>query len=452
MVLAAAVIGAALSASAAEPRRIFDETPAQRDERMSWWRHDRFGMFIHFGLYAVPARGEWVKSVKRLSEEDYDRYFRVFNPDRFDARRWVAAAKRAGMKYMVLTAKHHDGFCLFDSRLTDYKITNTKFGRDLVKEYVDACHEAGMKVGFYYSLPDWHHPEYPIDRYHPRRPVPCGPWDREGMEGPEEPWNELNRTRRMEKYREYLHGQVRELLTNYGKIDVMWFDFTVDGPRTKSPDDWQSERLIRTVRELQPGIVVNDRLGLGETTWDGWDFMTPEQHLPTPKTSTRHGRPADFEMCYTFSGEWGYHRDSTTWKSPKQCIALLVKAVSCGGNLLMNVGPTARGEFDCRAMERLEDYGKWMDDNSDAIYGCTRPPEGFVAPEGTALTYNPSTGRLYVHILDYPSERLACAFADRVEFARFLSDASEIPVQHGAFILPRIKPPTPVPVIEVLLR
>ena len=194
MVLAAAVIGAALSASAAEPRRIFDETPAQRDERMSWWRHDRFGMFIHFGLYAVPARGEWVKSVKRLSEEDYDRYFRVFNPDRFDARRWVAAAKRAGMKYMVLTAKHHDGFCLFDSRLTDYKITNTKFGRDLVKEYVDACHEAGMKVGFYYSLPDWHHPEYPIDRYHPRRPVPCGPWDREGMEGPEEPWNELNRT------------------------------------------------------------------------------------------------------------------------------------------------------------------------------------------------------------------------------------------------------------------
>lgn len=434
------------------PRRLFPETEAERTARMTWWTQGRFGMFIHFGLYSLPGRHEWVKSLEQMDNAAYEKYFNLFDPDRLDVREWVRQAKRAGMKYMVLTTKHHEGFCLFDSELTDYKITKTKYGRDLVREYVDACRAEGMRIGFYYSLPDWHHEAFPIDHYHPQRPVSWGPWDERSQRVPEAEWDKVNVGRDMAKYREYLYGQVTELLTNYGKIDLLWFDFTMPEKFTKHPEDWQSEKLIALVRKLQPQIIVNDRLGLGPTTSDGWDFVTPEQNVPTGP-EMRHGQVVPWETCQTFSGSWGYHRDEATWKTPKQCVELLIRTVSFGGNLIMNVGPTGRGNFDRRACDRLAAYADWMDDHARAIYGCTAAPKDFVAPAGTLLTYNAEQKRLYLHLVDYPTMLpLKLAFADRIRHAQFLNDASEILLEGEALKLPTAAPSVIIPVVELFLK
>jgi len=434
-------------------RRLSTETERQKAERLAWWTHDRFGMFIHFGLYSLAARHEWVKSLEQMDNAAYAKYFDLFDPDRLDAKDWVRRAKAAGMKYVVLTTKHHEGFCLFDSALTDYKITKTKYGKDLVREFADACRQEGLRVGFYYSLPDWHHDDFPVDRYHPLRPVRCGPWDKEGREGPDEPWDALNRTRDMAKYRQYLYGQITELLTNYGTVDLLWLDFTMKGPRTKHPEDWESEKLLALIRRLQPQIIVNDRLGLGETTADGWDFLTPEQSFPKPGEVVRFGKPAPWELCQTFSGSWGYHRDESTWKSAKECLELLVRIVSSGGNLIMNVGPTGRGNFDRRVCDRLEAYAAWMADHSASIYGCTAAPDGFVAPKGAQLTYSPERRRLYLHLLDYPALLpLKIGFADKVFHAQFLNDASEVQIEGGALKLPTVMPAVTIPVVELFLK
>lgn len=206
------------------------------DRRMEWYRDARFGMFIHWGLYAIPARGEWVRSIEQIPKEDYMKYFEEFNPVDFDPRKWAKAAKEAGMKYMVLTAKHHDGFCLFDSQYTDFKSTNTKCGRDLVAEYVDAVRAEGLKVGLYFSLLDWFHDDFPHygDRNHPMRNNPAY----------------KNDDRDFDRYLTYMHNQVREICTNYGKLDVLWFDFSYDTLRGEA---WKATELINMVRKLQPG-------------------------------------------------------------------------------------------------------------------------------------------------------------------------------------------------------
>ena len=439
------------SGDTARPERLWDETDEQRKHRLQWWRESRFGMFIHFGLYSLPARHEWVKSIEQMSDAAYDQYFQNFNPDKLDVRLWVRAAKRAGMKYIVLTTKHHEGFCLFDSKLTDYKITKTKYGRDLVREFVSACREEDMRVGFYYSLPDWHHEHYTIDKYHPQRPLKCSPFGDAALVGPEEPWLRLNEGKDFSQYIRYMRGQITELLTNYGPVDLMWFDFTMPEKRTKQASDWQSKELVSMVRKLQPGIIINDRLGLGTTTLDGWDFVTPEQKMPNPESLVRFGRSVPWERCQTFSGSWGYHRDQQGWKSERECIELLVQAVSHGGNLIMNVGPTGRGEFDDRAASRLDAYAAWMDRHSRAIYCCTAAPAEFKVPKGTLLTYNAETHRLYLHLLDYPSEPLALPFAARIGYAQFLNDASEIRVTEGKLILPKKAPAVVVPVVEMTI-
>ena len=449
---AAAIKDAAVTTASSSPVRLFSETDAQKKSRMDWWMQSRFGMFIHFGLYSLPGRHEWVKSLEQMDNAAYEKYFNLFDPDRLDVREWVRQAKRAGMKYMVLTTKHHEGFCLFDSKLTDYKITSTKYGKDLVREYVDACRAEGMRIGFYYSLPDWHHEAFPIDHYHPQRPVSWGPWDERSQQVPESEWDKVNVGRDMAKYREYLYGQVTELLTNYGKIDLLWFDFTMPEKFTKHPEDWQSEKLIALVRKLQPQIIVNDRLGIGHTTLDGWDFVTPEQNVPSGP-EMRHGRIVPWETCQTFSGSWGYHRDESTWKTPKQCVELLVRTVSYGGNLIMNVGPTGRGNFDYRALDRLDAYADWMADHSRAIYGCTAAPAEYVAPKGCLLTYNADGKRLYLHLVDYPAMLpLKIDFADKVRYAQFLSDASEIRLAGDELYLPSVCPHTLIPVVELYLK
>jgi len=429
------------------------ETPAQREARMKWWTDARFGMFIHWGLYALPARHEWVKNNEKITDEAYQKYFDHFNPDLYNPVEWARAAKNAGMKYIVITSKHHEGFCLWDSKYTDYKAPKTPAGRDLLKPLVEAARAEGLKIGFYYSLLDWHHPDYTVDRCHP-------------MWGNKE-FMEKAKARDFGRYQEYLYNQVRELMTEFGTIDALFMDFSFPGKDGKGRADWQSEKLIKMIRELQPGIVVDDRLDLLDVP-GGWDYRTPEQEMPKEWVQL-DGRPVPWETCQTFSGSWGYYRDETSWKSTNQLIGMLIETVSKGGNLLLNVGPTARGTFDRRATDRLQAMGEWMKVNSRSIYGCTQAPAEFPVPQNCLLTYNPAAKRLYVHVLRWPIDILRLdGFAGKVAYAQLLNDASEIryteeglepagkkgeKVANSLVLeLPIAKPGVEIPVIELFLK
>lgn len=425
-----------------------------------WFRHDRFGMFIHWGLYSMPARHEWIKRREYITEEKYDKYFKYFDPDLYDPKEWARQAKAAGMKYVVLTTKHHEGFCMFDSQYTDYKCTNTPAGRDLVKEYVDAFRAEGLHIGFYYSLIDWHHPEFTIDHNHPR----CNDPDA----------YEQSKDRDMHKYAEYMRNQVTELLTNYGKIDILWFDFSygaINAPgkewmQGKGREEWEADELIATARRLQPGIIIDNRTGLEQDLW------TPEQYQPQKWTThPQTGELVTWEACQTLSGSWGYYRDEMTWKSPEMLIQMLINTVSIGGNLLMNVGPTSRGYLDYRAEAALKTYADWMKYNSRSIYGCTMAePELLpLCPNGCKFTQSEDGKRLYIHLFDYPFQFLELpGFAGKVDYAQFLHDGSELLFQEKTIphfssgrsesndllviTLPVVKPNTVVPVIELFLK
>ena len=338
------------------------DASSDRVQRLRWMREARFGLFVHWGLYSVAARHEWVKQRERLDDAAYQRYFEHFDPDRYDPRRWAQLARQAGMRYAVLTTKHHEGFCLWDSALTDFKATNTPAGRDLVRPWVEAFRAEGLRVGFYHSLLDWHHPAFPIDGLHPQRD--------------DEEAKTAAKDRDVAHYADYLHGQVRELLTGYGQVDYLFFDFSYPG-RTwggKGRDDWRSQELLDLVYSLQPDVVVNDRLDL-----DG-DVVTPEQYQPT-------GPMADggrlWEACQTLNGSWGYDRDNLDWKTSGQLIRMLVDGVAKDGNLLLNVGPTARGEFEPRAVEILEALGAWTGPNARSIYGAG--PASYTPPADCPL-------------------------------------------------------------------
>lgn len=424
----------------------------------AWFEHDRFGLFIHWGIYALPARHEWVKSREQISDADYQKYFDHFYPDLYDPGAWADLAAGAGMKYFVITTKHHDGFCLWDSDLTDWKATRTPWGQDLLAPMVDAFRQRDLKVGFYHSLIDWHHPQYVIDSgNHPQRNHP----DRAA----------LNVGRDQMKYADYLHGQVRELLTRYGKVDVMWFDYSfpcaddpTDHTRGKSRHSWRSEELLALVRELMPDVMLDDRLDLP----GGFDIKTPEQYQPR-RWIEIDGKPVRWEACQTFSGSWGYYRDEESWKSVEMLVEMLIDTVSKGGNLLLNVGPNARGEFDYRAQDRLRGMGDWMRLHQRAIYGCTAAPADIPTPQDCRLTWNPQTRRLYVHVLAWPFKHLHLdGLGDKVAYAQLLNDASELPIttvpakqqalQGGpgpntlTLTLPVKPPPVTVPVIELILK
>lgn len=420
-----------------------------------WFTHDRFGLFIHWGLYSLGARHEWLKSREFMTTEQYDRYFRRFDPDLYDPELWAKAASDAGMNYFVVTTKHHEGFCLWDSKYTDYKATNTPAGRDLLAPMVEAFRGRGMKVGLYYSLLDWHHPHYTADVKHPLR------YNREFVE--------QDKDRKFELYADYMYRQAEELLTGYGPVDLMFFDFSIppeEGFAGKGKNEWQSERLVRRVRELQPNILLNDRLEVRG------DITTPEQYVPREWVKIG-GRPVVWEACHTFSGSWGYYRDEESWKSVDMLVKMLIDTVSKGGNLLLNVGPTGRGEFDERALDRLAGIGEWMKRHSRSIYGCTAAPDGFATPDDCRLTYNPATNRMYVHLFSWPFKNVHLkGFAGKVEYAQLLGDASEIGMKEGArastmaagalsegreadtltLSLPVKKPNAAVPVVELFLK
>ena len=416
----------------------------------SWFTHDRFGLFIHWGAYSLAARHEWVRQRERIRDEEYQQYVDHFDPDLYDPNVWAQEAKNAGMKYFVVTTKHHEGFCLWDSALTDYKATNTPYGGDVLAPMVEAFRAQDFKVGFYHSLIDWHHPDFPLDGVHAQRD--------------DEEFKAANQDRDIAKYREYLHGQTRELLTWFGKVDVMWFDFSYPDMTWggKGCDDWGSEELARMVRELQPGIVLNDRLDLPGAA----DIQTPEQYQPRG-WMMRDGKPVVWEACQTLNGSWGYDRDNLDWKSADLLIRMLVDAVSKGGNLLLNVGPNGRGEFEPRALERLRGIGAWMRLHGRSIYGCSA--SDLTPPVDCRYTQNGN--RLYLHLFAWPFQHVHLpGLAGRVEYAQLLNDASEVRMlaldphaqaqnmtmtgEEGMLTLqlPVQRPDVAVPVVELFLK
>lgn len=389
------------------------------EKRMQWFVQARFGMFIHWGLYAVPARGEWVRSNERMPEEKYMPFFREFDPSAAEPKAWVQAAKEAGMGYVILTAKHHDGFCLFDSELTDFKSTNTPMGRDIVREFLEAGREAGLKVGLYYSLIDWHHPDFPHygDRYHPMRSDPAA----------------SNEERDFERYLAYMHGQVKELCTRYGRLDVLWFDFSYDQLRGEA---WRANELADMVRTLQPGILLNNRLEVsgegfgslaqGEPAPCHGDFVSPERMVPPEGLFDPQGRPLYWETCTTMNHSWGYCAGDLWYKPAPLLLKKLVECVSKGGNFLLNVGPDGNGRIPRQAMDTLKYLGQWMQINGESIRGCG--PSGMEKPEWGRITRRENV--LYLHIYENALGPLPLYGipAEKIRAMRLLQDGREIPL------------------------
>lgn len=414
---------------------------ATSGKRTDWFVEARFGMFIHWGLYSLAARHEWVRNRERLTAEEYEKYFRHFDPDLFNPKEWARAAKNAGMKYMVVGSKHHEGFCLWDSKHTDYKAPNTPCGKDLLRPLLDAFREEGLRTGVYYSLLDWHHPEFTVDRHHPQRD--------------DEEFRRRAAGRDMRKYAEYVRRQTEELLTNYGPLEVLWYDFSYPGKDGKGRDDWESEKLVELIRRLAPDILLDNRLDLPGAA----DFVTPEQQHVAAWPTDEKGRRLVWEACQTFSGSWGYHREERSWRGVKQLLWTLVDTVSKGGNLLLNVGPTARGEFDARARKRLEGLGCWMKRHERAIRGCTASE--FEPPPDCRYTQNGK--RLYLHFMAWPFKRVhLTGLGGKIEYAQFLHDASEVSFDEKeteasagrdlVLKLPLVEPNVEIPVVELFLK
>ncbi|MDH7601860.1 MAG: alpha-L-fucosidase [Armatimonadota bacterium] len=339
-------------------------TEKSYEERIRWFNEARFGIFVHWGLYAILGRGEWVMFLERIPADEYAQLAKRFKPSKFDANAWAALAKEAGAKYMVLTTRHHDGFCLFDSKVSDFTSVKTAAKRDFVAEYVEALRKAGLRVGFYYSLLDWRFPGY---------------FDREAY--PES----------AKALVEQAHAQVRELMTNYGKIDILWYDggWVPGLQQEEIADFWRSRELNAMVRSLQPDIIINNRSGLPE------DFDTPEQRV----AASESGRA--WESCMTIgTGAWGYVHHESNFRSVPQLIQYLVTAASGEGNFLLNVGPKPDGTIRREEVWRLREIGNWLAVNGESIYGSERCP--FTA-KSVGLT-TAKGNNAYVHVFRWPKQ------------------------------------------------
>lgn len=389
MIIVAAFLTSTLFGCAGRrPQPRIEQAKETPETRLDWWREARFGMFIHWGPVSLKGteigwsrggerRGR--KGTGQIPVEVYDNLYKQFNPVKFNANEWVQLAKDAGMKYFVFTTKHHDGFVNFDSKLTDYKITSPEspFGRDIVAELADACHRAGMRLGFYYSPPDWHHPDY--------------------------------RTENHDRYIEYLHGQLRELCSNYGKVDIVWFD-GLGG----SAEDWDSEKLFKTIWELQPEAIINNRGGLPG------DFDTPEQRVGAFQID----RP--WETCMTLCHQWAW-RPEDKMKSLRQCIQTLVRAVGGDGNFLFNVGPMPDGRIEPRQAQRLREMGQWLAQYGESIYGTRGGP--FKPTPWFASTHKGNL--IYLHILDWPQNHVSLPAINRTIVRSSLLTGGEVEVKAG---------------------
>jgi alpha-L-fucosidase len=396
-------------------------------------------MFIHWGLYAIPAgewkgkkiggAGEWIQETGKIPPADYEPLQKQFNPVKFDARQWAKIAKAAGMKYIVITSKHHDGFCLWDSKLTDWDVMGTPFKRDILKELAEACKEEGITFCFYHSIMDWHHPDYlPRRGYDPR------PATQKDL-GP---------------YIQYLKGQLRELTTNYGRIGVLWFDGEWE-------NTWTHEMgldLYNYCRTLDPKIIVNNRVDKGRQGMQGLtkeggfagDFGTPEQEIPATGLGD-----ADWESCMTMNDTWGFRKDDHNWKSNETLIRNLIDIASKGGNFLLNVGPTAEGRIPEASVERLAAMGKWTSVNGESIYGTAASP--FKKLAWGRATRKP--GKIYLHVFDWPKGELAVpGLKNKVQKAYALADRERAlavrQTEDGVFVALPSKPVDPIASVIVL--
>jgi alpha-L-fucosidase len=384
-------LAAPAPAAAPADTRFLNEPPAQREPRMAWFNEARFGLFIHWGVYSVPAGewngktnyGEWFLESTHMPVSQYEQYAQQFNPVKFDARAWVRAARNAGMKYIVITSKHHDGFGMYRSELTDWCIKSTPFQRDPLKELADACAAEGIRLCFYHSIMDWHHPDW----------------------GQRRAWNDKagSATPDMDRYTAYMKGQLKELLTGYGKLGILWFDGEWEKP-------WTHERgvdLYNFCRSLQPEIIINNRVGKGRAGMEGMDqgkerigdYGTPEQQIP----ATGFGPGVSWESCMTMNEHWGYNKHDNQWKPTEMLVRNLIDCASKGGNYLLNIGPTAEGLFPEPSLERLEQIGAWMKVNGEAIYGTTASPFSQLAwGRCTRKKLADGNTRLFFSVYDWP--------------------------------------------------
>ncbi|MCX8064306.1 MAG: alpha-L-fucosidase [Candidatus Hydrogenedentes bacterium] len=363
------------------------ETLEQKSQRLKWWSESKFGLFIHWGLYAIPAGkwgdknhyGEWIRHEAQIPLEEYKKLLSKFNPVEFNAEEWVQLAKKAGMKYIVITSKHHDGFCLFDSNYTDWDVMSTPFKRDILKELSEACKKEGIKLCFYYSIMDWHHSDY----------LPRREWEKELRP---ETGADFNR------YVEYMKNQVKELINNYGPLGVLWFDGQWE-------NTWTFEKglnLYNYVRSLQPDIIINNRVHSNNIeskdtkVFPIGDFATPEQTIPDKDIPKGY-----WETCMTMNKHWGYNEADIMYKSTKVLIQMLIDIVSKGGNFLLNIGPMANGKFPPQSVERLVQIGEWMKTNGEAIYATNASPLGKPSWGRYTVKYLPDKTILYLHIFDY---------------------------------------------------
>src|SRR5690349_8291017 len=396
----------AAGASAASTTYAAAGGDADREARMKWWHEARFGMFIHWGLYSVLGRHEWVMENEGIPVAEYEQIAKRFKPKPNAARDWAKLAKQAGQKYMVMTTKHHEGFCLFDSKLTDYCAPKQGPGRDLVKEYVEAARAEGMRVGFYYSLMDWHHPDG----------ARCA-----------------NDEQARRRFVDYIHGQIRELLTNYGKIDILWYD--VAWPL--DAQGWESQKMNDMVLQLQPDIIVNNRNLLPG------DFGTPEQEIVAEK----EGR--DWEACMTMNESWGYHKADDNWKSPKTIVRNLVTCARDGGNYLLNIGPKPDGSIPEESVRILNTVGAWVDKNGGTIYGADRCK----VRESEFADFSRKGNMLYIHVYFWPGETVSIGgLQPRVKSAKLLVTGKPVNFRQEDFRvqftgLPATAPDNPVTVI-----
>jgi len=391
-----------------------------QDDRLDWWRDARFGLFLHWGLYAVPAgrwgdadhHGEWIMTTAEIPVETYEGFVDEFDPVQFDADAWARMAADAGMRYVVITTKHHDGFALFDTALGDYDVMATPFQRDIMAELAEACRRHGLRICWYHSIMDWHHPDY----------LPRRGWETRSAEGAD-----------FDRYVTYLHGQVTELLTNYGDIGVMWFD----GEWEATWNHAYGSELYELCRTLQPDVIVNNRVdvgraGMGGFTADGGragDFGTPEQTIPD------QGLPGvDWETCMTMNRNWGFNAADEDWKSSADLIRKLVDVASKGGNFLLNVGPRADGTFPPEAVERLAAIGDWMDVHGEAIHGTLASP--IDQPAWGRVTLEPRADgdtTLYLSVFDWPldGELTLAGIGNEVRGARLLGDPERVVAVRG---------------------
>lgn len=432
LALAAAILAGNLNAPAAPA-----ETPAQKAKRMAWFKEARFGMFIHWGLYSTfegeyngsKGHAEWIRTTAQIPLKEYEKALDKFNPVKFDPDAWCRMAKAAGVRYITITTKHHDGFNLFDSHYSDWSIASTPYKKDLIKQLADACRRHGLKMCFYHSIMDWHHPDY----------LPRRDWEKDRpTEGAQ-----------FDRFVKYLHNELKQLLTEYGDVGVLWFD----GEWESTWNHKYGAELYKFCRELQPNLIVNNRVDVGRGGMGGMsdaqfagDYGTPEQEVPAD------GIPGvDWESCITMNNNWGYNREDKNFKSSRQLVEMLVDIASKGGNLLLNIGPKPDGTWPQESVDRMKDLAAWMKVNEQSIHGTEASPFGKV-PFGR-VTRKP--GKLFLHVFDWPKDGqiTLAGLENRVTGARLLgggkvavsSSANStlktltLPKDHGASLVPVVE-------------